>query len=462
MPVPADRRRLRFLPLVAATFFIVSGGPYGLEEIVLGHGYAGALGLLAVVPLVWSLPVALLVGELGAALPRTGGFTVWVTRGLGRFWGLQEAWLSSAVGIVDIAIYPTLLVTYLSRLFPALGGDAPGQPGWWLGMGLIAAGTLWNAMGIRSVGLGSLGLGAVLLAPFAAIAAMAMGSLPNGGAATAAVALAVPPPADAPAWIAGLLLAMWNLMGFDNASTFAAEVEDPQRSYPRAMLLATALIAASYLATVLAAAASGLPAAQWTAGSFVEVGRRLGGERLAWLVTAGGAVSAAGMYVALLLSWSRLPVAMAHDGWLPAALARRQPASGAPVPALLLGGALSGLCLGVGLRRLVEIDVLLYGAALLLEFAALVALRVRQPGLHRPFRVPGGVAGCVALSLPPLALLAAAAWLGRDEPGALGLTAPGLALAVAAVGPAWWLLAALGKRWGPGARAQVDPGEGAP
>jgi amino acid transporter len=448
-PDAGSRRQLRLLPLTAATFFIVSGGPYGLEEIVLGHGYLGAVALLALAAVAWSLPVVLLVAELGTALPETGGFTVWVTRGLGPFWGLQEAWLSVAVGVVDIAIYPTLLVTYLGRLFPALRGDALLEPGWWAGMALVAAGTAWNALGIRAVGRGSVALGLVLLLPFAAVVALAAASLPRGGVEVAAAAFAAAPPADHSAWVAGLLLAMWNTMGYDNAATFAGEVRDPQRTYPRALALALASITAAYAASLLAAAASGMPPAEWTAGSWVEVGRRLGGPALAGLVTLCGAVSAAGMYLALLLSWSRLPEAMALDGWLPEGLARRSPRTGAPVRAVLLGGALSGLCLGLGLRRLVEIDVLLYGSALLLEFAALVALRLREPELSRPFRVPGGVAACAAIAAPPAALLASAAWLGRDEPGALGLSAPGLAAAVAAAGPAWWAAARLLRRAAP-------------
>jgi hypothetical protein len=129
-------------------------------------------------------------------------------------------------------------------------------------------------------------------------------------------------------------------------------------------------------------------------------------------------------------------VTLAEDGFLPRALAARDARSHASWPAVLLGGLLSALCVGLGLRRLVELDVLLYGAALVLEFAALVALRVREPDLPRPFRVPGGLAGAVALGAPPTALLALAAWKSREEPGALGLTAIGLSAAPAAIGPA--------------------------
>ena len=111
----------------------------------------------------------------------------------------------------------------------------------------------------------------------------------------------------------------------------------------------------------------------------------------------------------------------------------------APYTTRLAGALFCAAVAGLGLRRLVEIDVLLYGAGLTLEFVALVVLRVREPGLPRPFRVPGGLVGAVALGLAPTLLLAAAAWNARDEPGMAGLTALQLAGLVAAAGPIWYL-----------------------
>ena len=109
---------MRLLPLIAATYFMVSGGPYGLEDIIGIAGYGRALLLLAVVPFFWSLPTALMVGELASAIPEEGGFYVWVRRALGRFWGFQEAWLSLAASVFDMAIYPATFVLYLCRICP--------------------------------------------------------------------------------------------------------------------------------------------------------------------------------------------------------------------------------------------------------------------------------------------------------------------------------------------------------
>jgi len=449
------RDRMSTVGLAAATFFIVSGGPFGLEEMVLGQGYGGAALLLVVVPLVWSLPMALLVGELGSALPVTGGYYVWVRRGMGSFWGLQEAWISLAVGIVNVAIYPTLFAVYLGRFWPGVGGVEPGAPGWWLAMAVIAAGTAWNAAGIREIGRSSFWMSVALLVPFVALIALAVARLPAGGLATARAALAAPPPEGTSALATGILVAMWNLMGFDNASTFAGEVRDPGRSYPRAMAWATAAIVLAYLLPVLAAATTGLPPAAWSAGAWVQAAELLGGVRLAAAMTAAGAISAMGMFVATLLSWSRIPVALAEDGWLPGWLGRRSPRSHAPVPAVIAGGVATAACIGIGLRQLVELNVILYGAGLVLEFVALVALRLREPDLPRPFRVPGGLPAVVAISAVPTALLVYAAWIGRNEPGPLGLSAVALTGLIALAGPVWW---ALGWMAGVEDRGRVGPG----
>src|SRR5580698_5848738 len=97
---------------------MVSGGTYGTEDIVHGAGYGRGILILLLTPILWSLPTALMIGELSSALPEEGGFYVWVRRAMGNCWGFQEAWLSLAASIFDMAIYPTLFVAYLVRLVP--------------------------------------------------------------------------------------------------------------------------------------------------------------------------------------------------------------------------------------------------------------------------------------------------------------------------------------------------------
>ena len=87
-------RKMTVLPMIAATYFMVAGGPYGLEDIVQKTGYGATLLILVITPLLWSVPTAMMVSELSTSIPEEGGFYIWVRRGLGPFWGYQETWLS--------------------------------------------------------------------------------------------------------------------------------------------------------------------------------------------------------------------------------------------------------------------------------------------------------------------------------------------------------------------------------
>src|SRR5436190_4720723 len=160
----APARKMTLFPMIAATYFMVAGGPFGLEDIVGSAGYLGTFVILLVTPLLWSVPTALVVSELASALPEEGGFYVWVRRAMGPFWGFQEAWLTMAGSFFDMALYPALFVAYLGHLAPVL---ATGHYPLLLGLGMIAVCTLWNIVGARAVGRGALIMGIVLLGPFA-------------------------------------------------------------------------------------------------------------------------------------------------------------------------------------------------------------------------------------------------------------------------------------------------------
>lgn len=402
-------RKLTLLPLIAATYFMVAGGPYGLEEVIGKTGYAKALWILLLTPLLWSLPTALMVSELASAIPEEGGFYIWVRRGMGRFWGYQETWLTLTGSIFEMALYPTLFVDYLGHFAPRL---TAGNRGIILELGMIATCAAWNIVGARAVGGGSVWLNALLFLPFLAMVALA--AVMPAGPVQAAV------PADHVDLLGGVLIAMWNYMGWDNLSTIAGEVDRPQRTYPLAMLGAVILVVTSYVVPVAAVAKARVDLSVWTAGGWVDAGRVLGGDWLALAVAAAGVIGAFGTFGALMLSFSRLPGVMADDGFLPKVFARRSAKTDAPWVAILVCALAWAACLPLGFLRLLILDVLLTGLSILLEFAALVALRIREPNLQRPYRVPGGLFGTIAISIPPVALMALS--VARNESEQVGTT----------------------------------------
>ena len=435
--------KLTLWPLVAATFFMVSGGTYGTEDIVHGAGYGLAVLILILTPLVWSLPTAFMIGELASALPHEGGYYAWARRALGNFWGFQEAWLSLAASIFDMAIYPTLFVAYLTRLAPAIG---IGHRGEMVALAVVVTCAALNIAGIRVVGITSLWLFFFLSAPFAVMIALApfrAGALAHAHTApvTSTVGL-----------LGGTLIAMWNYMGWDNASTIALEVERPQRTYPRAMIAAVVLVALSYVLPVLAVRITGVPASAFETGSWADLAGLMAGNWLRVALVLGGMISGFGMFNALVMSYSRLPLAMAQDGMLPRVFAKLHPKTGTPWVSILVCATGWALCLGLGFERLVTLDIMVYGASLLLEFVSLVVLRIRQPQLPRPFRVPGGLAGAILAGAFPTALLVLAL-VHSDQERILGINGLLFGVVIIAAGfIAYWAISAV---WRPQPRLAV-------
>ena len=427
------RGGMRLLPLIAATYFMVSGGPYGIEDILGGAGFGVAILILLALPFVWSLPTALMVGELASAIPADGGFYVWVRRAMGPFWGYQEGWLSLAASIFDMAIYPALFVSYLGKFDPQLTAG-PGQYGWELLVVVLCV--AWNLRGAPSVGNGSMALFVLLLAPFAVLVAL---GLWRGFTLHPAVQWSTAP---SQAGIAtAIQVAMWNYMGWDNASTVAGEVRNPQRNYPKAMIWSTVLVAVTYLLPLGAMALAGVSTARFSTGDWTDVAVLLGGPILGLAVIAGGAISGFGMFNALVLSYTRLPMAMAEDGMLPRVLARRN-GRGVPWVSVLVCGAAWAAALSMTFERLISIDLVLYGSSLLLEFVALVVLRLREPGLKRPFKA-GNLAFASLLGVAPAILIGYALYAARAEK--IGsISALLLAAGVALLGPVlYWLTSVL-------------------
>jgi amino acid transporter len=337
-----------------------------------------------------------------------------------------------------MAIYPVTFVLYLSRIAPTW---TAGYRGTLWALAVVVSCALWNLWGARAVGEGSVGLFCLLLAPFAilivlgiwrALTGHLVGVLPDSSHTLMQRDMA-----------GAISVALWNYMGWDNASTVAQEVEQPQRNYPRAMLIAATLVAATYILPLAAVALAGIPAARFSTGAWTDAAIAMGGLHAGpWLglaVVIGGAISGFGMFNALTLSYTRVPYALAKEGLLPRMLTRRTQ-RGVPWLSVLLCSAAWALALRFTFERLISIDLVLYGAALLLEFVALVVLRLREPALPRPFRVPGGIAGTIACGIGPTLLIVYAIFAARDEQVA-GIPALAFAALVAAIGPVLYFIA---------------------
>src|SRR3954452_3507429 len=377
------RRGVGTLSLVFILFFCTSGGPYTTETLIRSVGPGLGLLILIVVPLVWSTPEVLIVGELASMLPEEGGYYRWVDRAFGRFWAFQNGWLTWMYSLVDMAIYPVLFIQYLRFFVPEL--DARSET-------LISLAVIWGATWINLRGSLHVGRVSVIAGTFVMLGFLAMSLVSichvthvpwqpfASGTTHGFGGLAV-----------GISIALWNYIGWDNPSTVQGEVKDPARSYPRALAFALPLVVLGYFVPLLAA----LGATDWTAwteGGWPQIAAAAAGKWIAIWIALGGMVSALALFNALLLSYSRIPFVLASDRLLPAALGRLD-SRGTPRNAVIVSAICYSIFVLVPFGKLVIADVLLYSLALFLEFAALVQLRKTEPSLRGAFRIPVGRCG---------------------------------------------------------------------
>lgn len=447
------RRTLTTLPLVFVLFFCVSGGAYSIESLVVAVGPGLAIAILIAVPICWSLPEVLIVGELASMIPEEGGYYAWVRRAFGEFWAFQNGWWTWLYSLVDMAIYPVMFNAYLAYFLPSL----PPAARWGVSLAMIWGAAAINLRGSSRVGRVSVLAGAFVLVAFLLLA---LGAVPH--VTHAPWTPFMEPGVHLSGSIGvGLSIALWNYVGWDNASTVEGELVDPARSYPAALARALPLVVLAYLVPLLPA----LGATDWRTwhdGGWPDIARAalgsgLAGRTVAGLLALGGLVSAVALFNALLMSYSRIPFAMAQDRLLPRALARSD-ASGVPRVAVIASAACYSVFALLPFAQLVVADVLLYSLALFLEFAALVQLRRREPWLRGAFRIPVGTAGVGALAVLPVVILAVVVVLGFQDGEYAGPALAGSFVGVAA-GPIVYAIVLRRRRGDPTDRGGLRAGD---
>src|SRR5436309_2368954 len=295
--VVTSRPALRLGALVAVMFFSVSGGLFGLEGLVGSACPGVAVLLLVATPLIYSLPEALLIGELASMLPAEGGYYQWVKRAFGRFWGFWNGWLSWVYSLIDMAIYPVLFLQYLRFFMPELGR----LESWLVALALIWGATWLNLRGTRVVGTASGWFVALVLAPFGVLATVALARW-LGQPATPFPA--TPFHATGTSFLGalgiGVSQSIWNYSGWDNASTIGGEIEEASATYPRALARALPLVTLVYFLTIIPVLAL-TDWTAWTDGAWPGLARTAVGGWLGGWVGLAGMLSALALFNALLL-----------------------------------------------------------------------------------------------------------------------------------------------------------------
>ncbi|WP_026361330.1 APC family permease [Amycolatopsis nigrescens] len=365
------------IPLMVAAM----GGPQAMFGWLIGAVIALADGLI------WA--------ELGAAMPGAGGTYIYLREAFqyrtGRLMPFLFAW--SAVLFIPLIMSTGVigLVTYLGYLVPGVV-DANGDTtalGHTIGIAVVALVVFALYRRIGQIGKLTTVLFAIMLCSvFAVIVAsflhfdadLAFGFTPGafelfGG----------------PFWTglgAGLMIAIYDYLGYNTSAYLGAELREPGRTLPRAIVYSILGIAGLYFVLQLGVLGA-VPWEKITESSSIAslVFEQAWGTGVAKVLTVFIVITAFGSVFAGLLGGSRVPFEAARDKLFLPWFGRLHPRLNFPTVGLFAMGGITALgslfTLADVIAMLTTVFVLVQSVA---QVAALTVLRRRQPGLRRPYR----------------------------------------------------------------------------
>jgi len=202
----------------------------------------------------------------------------------------------------------------------------------------------------------------------------------------------------------GLALGVWLYSGYEQLSTVAEEVDNPRRTFPRALALVVPLSIATYFLPTLASLAALDNWQQWHGDYFSVAAKLIGGPLLGAWVALAAMVTNAALLNSTVLATTRMPFALAEDKFLPATLTRVHPRYGTPVLAIIVSGAIYAAFAMFTLTQLIAVYAWLRVATSVMTVLSAWKLRQRNPEMPRLFIIPGGRKGLLYAVAAPVFL----------------------------------------------------------
>jgi amino acid transporter len=427
------------------TGVVIGGGIFTLPPMVAGLAGSvewmyGAWVLGAVLALVGALCYA----ELATSFPDAGGDYHFLTRAYGKDLSFFFAWARIMVITTgSIALLAYVFGDYMTRVLP-LGESSSAI----YAVAVIALLTATNIAGLKQSARAQNAMSVVLV--LGMLMVVAAGFLAPAPAGAAAGAAPVSAPVSAPALAAfgtALLFVLFTYGGWNEAAYISAEVRGGRSAIVRVLVLALGLVTVVYLLFVTALLSGlgfdGLKASKAVAADVAGLSFGPTGERMIGAIAALAALTSIN---ATMIVSARTNYSLGADWKLFAFMNHWNGERGAPVTAFVVTGLLSLALVGVatmnqgGVKFMVEFTAPVFWFFFLLTGIALFVLRVRQPDVPRPFKVP------LYPVLPVVFVLTCAFLLYKSLQWALVNQAVQIALYVMAAGLVVWIVARLARR----------------
>jgi APA family basic amino acid/polyamine antiporter len=382
------RRSLGFTDLMLITIGTVIGsGIYLVPSVVMQQtgGHTGLAFTVWAVAGFLSLLGALTYAELGAMKPEAGGLYAYLRDAFGPLPAFLYGWASFLV--IASGSIAALAVAFANYLSPLLPFHVPGPV---ISLTVILVVALINIRGTRgSSTVQNWTTGAKFGVLFLLSLVLTLSG--TGGTGLPTAPIQAPNGSLAAGFGVAMIGVLWAYEGWQYVTFSAGEAKDPQRTFPRAISIATFLLIVLYLIAnlgyVRALGPAGVANSQRVAAD--AIGTILGPVAGA-VVTALILVSIFSALNGLVLTTPRMYYAMARDGLFFQKLTAVHPKFGTPAIAIVTLTAWGALLAASGtFSQLLTYAVFTGWIFYALGALAVMMLRRSEPNAARPFRVPG-------------------------------------------------------------------------
>jgi len=394
------KRGVNALQLTMMIYFFTSGGPFGIEPAVGASGPLLTLISLIVVPLLWSLPQALMAAELSLMISENGGNVVWVRTAFGDTLGFFNAYANICSSISSLALLTVLFVDYIIQIPTNLSMWEI----WLLKGGFILLNTVLNVLGLRWISRLSLGFLIFVLSPF--ICEFILVIMHHDLDVSL---LKYTPPVHDIQWALFLSTVIWSYGGFDSMGSLAGEVKGGRKTFMMGIMCSFPLIFLNYFFPICFGYSVQSNWSLWQSGYFTTIADlvKTRGNYLGYWMVAASAISNFGQFNAAMAPMSRVIWSMAKMGYLPPIIGwswQRHTGTVRPIAAVIFAGIICTAATAISFNDLVQVFLIIRVFNLFCEYAALIRLRYSMPDAKRPFVVPGGIVGVWLLGIPSLFL----------------------------------------------------------
>lgn len=395
----------------------VISGDYSGWNAGLGEGGFGGLLVAFVVVAAMYFCMVLGMAELSSALPAAGGGYTFARAALGPWGGFA----TGAAVLIEYTIAPAAIATFLGSYVESLNLFGI-TDGWWvylaayalfMGIHLSGAGEALKAMFVIAV-IALIGLVVFVVAAIGVFDPANLTNIPvDQGAAGASPWL---PFGYLGIW-AALPFAIWFFLAIEGVPLAAEEADNPTKDVPRGIIAAMGVLIVTGAAVLFLAPGAGGALEMSTSGNpLVEA---LGSTAAATVVNYIGLAGLVASFFSVMYAYSRQAFALSRAGYLPTGLSVTNSRK-APTLAILVPGVI-GFLLSLTGQGAVLLNMAVFGAAVsyVLIMVSHIMLRLRQPGLARPYRTPGGI---VTTSIALVIAAASVVATFLVDPLAAGLT----------------------------------------